>query len=399
MKKAVVNKLKRVGGACLFLLLFVSSVEAAELANNWTSTRALGMGNAYTAVVSDADALFYNPAGLANISGINWTIFDFHGGFDGTDSVNTAQSLTNASTDLPGTMKKLYGQKIWAGAGAKSAVTLPGFGIAAYGNADVGLQASSAPNPVISPHILVDYGLVTGFGLNIIPGLMKIGIVGKRVNRTGTTTTLGSAELASLDTNSLEQEFRRRGTGYGVDVGALIKTPGPISPSASLVYRDVGNTSFTFEEGAGAPPPIEGELIAGAALEVSLPLIRITPAFDFRYLNRSDVQLGKKISAGVEVSLPVLDIRAGLNQGYYTAGVGVNLSLLRIDVATWGVELGEYPGQREDRRYMANLTFEIGFDAFGLFSGSGSSHSDGSSSSTDSTTSAPTSRPRLKQRR
>ncbi len=33
-----------------------------------------------------------------------------------------------------------------------------------------------------------------------------------------------------------------------------------------------------------------------------------------------------------------------------------------------GVELGEYPGQHEDRRYMAQVTFDLGFD-LGNFSG------------------------------
>jgi hypothetical protein len=36
---------------------------------------------------------------------------------------------------------------------------------------------------------------------------------------------------------------------------------------------------------------------------------------------------------------------------------------------TYGVELGEYPGQLEDRRYLASVTLEFGFDG-GFFSNS-----------------------------
>jgi hypothetical protein len=84
------------------------------------------------------------------------------------------------------------------------------------------------------------------------------------------------------------------------------------------------------------------------------------------------VQLGKKIHMGIELGLPLLTLRAGLYQGYYSYGVGLDLGLVQIEAASWGTELGEYPGQLESRRYMAQLTMRIGFD-LGLKPGGGSS--------------------------
>ena len=54
----------------LLFLAFVNQVQAAQslntkLNNSYTSFRALGMGNAFTAVADDYSSLFYNPAGLA----------------------------------------------------------------------------------------------------------------------------------------------------------------------------------------------------------------------------------------------------------------------------------------------------------------------------------------------
>ena len=43
-------------------------------------------------------------------------------------------------------------------------------------------------------------------------------------------------------------------------------------------------------------------------------------------------------------------------------GFGLDLSFIQLDLATYGVELGEYPGQKEDRRYLVQLTMELGFD-------------------------------------
>jgi hypothetical protein len=64
----------------------------------------------------------------------------------------------------------------------------------------------------------------------------------------------------------------------------------------------------------------------------------------------------------LEFDLPLLTLRTGYYQGYYTAGVGLDMGVLALDAATYGVELGEYPGQLEDRRYVAQMTIQIGLD-------------------------------------
>jgi hypothetical protein len=49
------------------------------------------------------------------------------------------------------------------------------------------------------------------------------------------------------------------------------------------------------------------------------------------------------------------------------------LGLLKLDLATYGVEMGEYPGQLEDRRYALQLTLELGLDmGLGFLGSSGS---------------------------
>jgi hypothetical protein len=55
----------------------------------------------------------------------------------------------------------------------------------------------------------------------------------------------------------------------------------------------------------------------------------------------------------------------------------MDMGLLKFDLATYGVELGEYPGQKEDRRWLFEMTMELGFDPnFNLLgSGSGGSGS------------------------
>jgi hypothetical protein len=383
----------RIFSFCMLSVLFASSAFSQAQPMGWTSVRALGMGNAYTAVVSDSDSLFYNPAGLAKVKGINWTVMDPRGGANGLTGIQTAQKLSASNANIPQILGPLYGQEIWGGGGAKTAITIPDFGMAGFVNTDVGFMPNSPPDPTMQLNSYLDYGYALGAAFDLVPSIWQVGVVGRYVNRTGSTATVGPATLGTLNTTQLQNVLESRGTGYALDFGSNITLPGPISPTMSFVYRDIGNTTFSHDSGASAPPPVNSEMIVGGSLAIKLLLINITPAVDFRYLTSQTLQLGMKVDAGVEIALPLLRLRAGLQQGYYTAGVGLDLGIMRVDAATYGVELGAYPGQMEDRRYMAQLTIELGFDPFRFFGGGSSSSSGSGSGSGDSDS------PHLKQRR
>jgi hypothetical protein len=73
-----------------------------------------------------------------------------------------------------------------------------------------------------------------------------------------------------------------------------------------------------------------------------------------------DDDLFKRVHLGAEVRFPqIVAIQAGVNQGYYTAGVTLDLWILTIAAATYAEEMGDAAGQRADRRYVAQLT--LGF--------------------------------------
>jgi hypothetical protein len=366
-------------------LLFVSHAQASALPMGWTNLRALGMGNAYTAVVDDADALFYNPGALAHLRQVKWTILDFRLGLNGIDSIQDAQAAMDGANSMAEALNALYGKQIWLGAGAKSAIAMPYFALAAFANTETSFSMHNPPNPVIDVGLFFDYGYIMGGAIPIVPQVLGVGMALRRVNRTGSSMPIGAATLATLDGDALQAEFRRRGVAYGLDIGTKLVLPGAVNPSLSLVYRDIGFTAFTHDEGAGAPARIEPELVVGGSLLIDSGLMSITPSFDYRFADRKNVQIGKKLNFGLEFDLPLLALRAGLHQGYMTAGVGLELGIMKFDVATWGVELGEFPGQKEDRRYMLQFVLEMGVDL-------------GFSSSTDSSSKGK-GRPSLKRRR
>jgi hypothetical protein len=283
-------------------------------------------------------------------------------------------------------IRKLYGKPVWLGLGSKSTLYAPGFAVYGFISGDLGLSLQNPAYPQLYMNYFVDYGVGFGLGFDIIPGVFKAGVSARRVIRAGSNQTIGPGILAELDTGAILEDLKNRGTGYAADVGFLLTLPTPIRPSLSAVLRNAGDTSFTLDEGLRRPPSIEQDLTLGAAVTVNALIAAVRPAIDVRYANRSDIQLGKKLHLGVEVDLPLLDLRAGFHQGYWSAGVGLDIGLMRIDAASYGVELGVFPGQLEDRRYVVQMTSEFGVDLgiFGIGSSSrGGSGADGSSGSTE----------------
>ena len=106
-----------------------------------------------------------------------------------------------------------------------------------------------------------------------------------------------------------------------------------VHPIFSAVWKNVGGTSFVSDT-----VPIHLQMKGydlGAALEVDLPIISITPALELRKLNQADEQLGKKNTPRFRNWTSIDRPSRGFYQGYYTLGVGLGLGPLDINVATY----------------------------------------------------------------
>jgi hypothetical protein len=54
-----------------------------------------------------------------------------------------------------------------------------------------------------------------------------------------------------------------------------------------------------------------------------------------------------------------LAFRLGLNQGYLSAGLGLDVHYFTLDLATYGEEMGLNAGSFQDRRYTFNFGLHI----------------------------------------
>ena len=85
-------------------------------------------------------------------------------------------------------------------------------------------------------------------------------------------------------------------------------------------------------------------------------------AFEVQDIGNTDILMTfqKRLHLGGEAKITRhFAARLGLNQGYFTAGFGIDLPVFKLDISTYSAEIGSNAGQVEDRRVQARMAFEI----------------------------------------
>lgn len=343
-----------------FLFLSMSlQVSASEISETHGNVRALGMGGIWMSIVDDQDALFVNPAALSKVQGINWQMLNFE---VGTNGYETYQELNGVDLSDPASYSELYGKDIWLRAGGKAALALPNFGIGVYTENNTNMVLHNPGFPKFQTHFISDYALVMGGSFPIGPR-SYMGIAAKQITRWGGDQDIDLGVIAGGQMNQIADQFQDKGRAYGLDVAMMTTLPAPLNPTLSLVWQDVGSTAFQQTAGSTAPPRIHDNLSVGVSTSMDLPGFDWVAGLEYRHITESEYQLGQKLHLGTEISLPMIDIRGGINQGYAAYGLGVNLFFVRFDVAQYTEEMGAYPGQTPQSRIQLGLSIDLAFDA------------------------------------
>lgn len=200
-----------------------------------------------------------------------------------------------------------------------------------------------------------------------------------------------------LDAFSSDEEVVLvEGSNLGIDLGAtytlpFVAIPGDLTVGAS-VY-DLLHTGYGYEvSGTAAETPLIGSAFSSSgSLSSSLkqseekrakerfglsrtyrigasyildgvgPLGEVAVAADYLGYNNPDTDQSAlaHLSLGARASLTqFLALRAGLSQGYPSAGVGLDFWILHLDYALHGFEEGRAPGQLQNYIHTAQFSFQ-----------------------------------------
>lgn len=353
-------------------LFFETTVLSAELLETNTCIRCLGMGDVTSPIARDVDAIYYNPAMLGFVTGIHYEVFDVGFGLNGLDAMTQLTSISSDSS--ASNLSQYMGSRFWLGAEGKTALVTHNFGFAAFDSGYLLFKLHDPVVPKFETTYLNDttYILGTAFELN---KNSYLGISFRQINRAGGTADIGASSLTSGSAlTSLMDQFQDAGQGLGVDLAYVYKLDTPFQPMFTAVWQNFGGTSFRLTTGTTKPAFLQNNLSLGFSSFLDLPGLDWTNAIEYRNYYDFSEDYGKKIHLGSELSIPFITLRAGINQGYTTYGLGLNLLIMDLDVAYYSEELGAYPGQDGQNRIMIGLKMDVGFDADFSFSSFGTSN-------------------------
>lgn len=356
----------------------------------YKSTRAMGMGGAYTAVGGGVDTLFYNPAGLSRIpkdKGWEINLLTLSGEFgdnalDFADDLKTALDTPDLNGDGSATddqlvaVNNLLAENLGKNMHARPADFTSvgrsydsfslGLGAIASGTLDAMPHQGFGPEGLLEISSDVTYGAIGGISLPFDNGI-NAGLTVKALHRESLVHSFTARELVEQqDTlyDYITNDLRQKGDAVGFDAG-LLWTVAPDSawrPSVGVSVLNIGDLDFgdaglvpmTVNAGVALNPRISTfrSLILGA------DIVDVTKEFE------QDKDLAKRIRYGAELQLfdkklIELSLRAGMYEGYPTLGAELRTLIFAFSYAMYSEEIGAYAGQDRSKRHL--LTFVIGW--------------------------------------
>jgi hypothetical protein len=347
--------MKRFGtGIALLLICLAGAASARDYFPNFERIRPLGMGGAFTAVADSEDAAFYNPAGLNNLTAGRVTVFnpllEFSKG--APPAIRDYRDVhTDNEVEIADFLKRHIGEPThfrfqWTPGYARQDFAL--FGLA---NAVLDARIRDRANPMADVVAAADAGGQLSFARGFKGGRVQIGGTARLIHRWSIDKSYAARDF--LDNGFSFDNEAKTGTGLGGDLGAIVRLPWRFSPSVGVVVKDVGSPRI------GDSLRNRQDVRVGAAAKQAFNIGTLKVAADVRRIGYPE-DFWKKVHLGAEFAFPrFVSVRAGLYQGYWSAGATLDLRLLRLAYATYAAEVGAFPAQVADRRHVAQL--DLGF--------------------------------------
>ncbi len=367
--------MKRIGIALFAAALVLAPLAGQDIPLSGFApkdARALGMGGAFTAVSEGFASLYGNPAGFASKKG-ELTILAPTSWLYVRPTEENIALLRSAATDESAAVDALEtlltDNGLGGGANLGIGYVGKGFGIGAFVTADAYAAGDTLAGAVLETDLQFNavlglartvkiFGLGLTLGGNLRPFYRAVGeiplseVVGAMMGTADPGDVFLSKEMIS-------------GFGLAADLGAslemgafkvglAVRDIAPAFQAFSNTVQGLADSGFVTSSGTPAGSfTLTPNVVLGAQFHPDLG--GFSRILDPRLLVeiqdpvaaiRDRASFWNLVHAGAQVeALGFLALRAGVNKGWLSAGVGLDLFFLEIDAAVFTEELGWRPGQ------------------------------------------------------
>ena len=342
--------------------------------------RALGLGEAVTAVADDQMALYYNPAGLARLNGWSLEVLNIAGGLNEyttpTAFMGLAKDFSNAK-DTPSKINVIQnqlGRNFYTRFMFNPYIVKPGFGLAAMEDFELNAAINSPKDNFVDLVLRSDTDLRAGVAIQLFNEKLALGVAGAFRNRILINGDIGLDKLTGFldksdgrSTIDKLKDMGASGAGVGWDLGMLLTPWETWKPTLGVSVLNFADTilwanrlgkTIANEEAAPLPQSVN----AGISLTPTVPLGWFGTLFGRASLDMRDINLplpaSHKWRLGLEGGWDHLaTAQLGYSEGSWTAGFEIRMYIINLRFATYKVERGYYAGDASERRYLAGFKF------------------------------------------
>jgi len=362
----------------LFVLFNLCSEALADeqIMRQYESIRDMGMGGCKITTGLYDDNFFANPARATANPTWRFTLFD--------PSIEVDSHLTQNISSFTGSGDKIQNVASTAGDNnhARLETTMPAWylppsdhrrwAMAVAFITSSQLDLSLRDNYSISDDAFIDVGPAITYAYQFLQDRsLSVGVTGHVTYRLGTDQPYTIADLLngrSFALNTIGQQ----GTLIDGDIGVTKIFPWhphgiELSAGASIdnvLGGKYNHNFFTPVNGIQGEDPQDANRIYGLGVAGKRdigPFHDLMVAIESSDIgNNENGSFYRTLHIGAETRVGyIFKPRIGLNQGYPSAGLAVDLKLVEIEAATWGEELALNPGELQDRRYGLKVSLQL----------------------------------------
>lgn len=347
-----------------------------------------GEGGVSTSNAEGWDALFVNPAAYASDT-VSLTVLDIGGdlymplsalsqlldhasslsSFDPLDSTNPITSILNSAMNEGTVGAKTSLGAGWVGKNLGTGILIT----------DEVIAASALPSTTLAIQHTVAGVVGMGWPVDVGLGVLKLGAALRPEE-----ISLFTPQVTDVISNGMNMSAYTVAAGFGLgwDLGARWEYE---QFKTGLVIRDIGSTTINFQNYSGTQWanalgfPSNGSTSGTTLYRIPTvigigttwtpdmgslaPVVQpsVTADFQIPIMDQyTEPSFWTWTHLGADVQfLKFLTVRTGLNQGYFTFGLGVKLWAVDFNMAVYSDELGRYSGLNQRSSLAVDLAFHI----------------------------------------